>query len=315
MSLKPTLSKLLPSIIFFVVMFMSSLAINPSMIFYLPSTLIIYLPYAFLGIGQLFVMMTGEIDISLGTAISLINVSFVTLYGRGINGPVLIIFPILLGLIIGIINGILVGFVRINSLLATIATMSVWQGLALYILPSPGGSLPFWIIKNVTSSVFYFPSYVIFIIILLVIWYVFKKHKYLKYFYSTGSDIKSAFENGINVNYMKFFAFVLDGLMIGISGLIVTSYMTSGDATVGPEFLLPSIVAAVIGGASLYGGKGDILATMLSGLGLGFLNNTLFAITTLVIPPAYSSLYKDFIYGVILIITLILIGAYEVKRK
>ena len=273
--------------------------------------MVVFLPYAFTGLAQLFVMAGGEVDLSLGAALSLINVSTVSLYGHGIDGPSLVLLPLAFGLGIGALNGVLVGFLNINSLLATIATMSVWQGLALLILPTPGGSVPYWLSRDITAGFGLLPSVVVLIAVLLLVWWAFKLHRLSPHIFSLGGNLKGAYFSGVKVKWTKFASFLLDGLMAGLAGLIVTGYASSGDPSIGQEFLIPSIVAVVIGGGSLYGGKGDGIATLLAGLGLGFLNSTLFSLTTLFLPPEISSFYKDLLYSIFLLVILVIVGLFE----
>ncbi|MCD6536167.1 MAG: ABC transporter permease [Thaumarchaeota archaeon] len=284
------------------------LFLNPNFVFTLNQTVFSYTPLILVSLAELIVMITGEIDMSAGAAVTLVNVSIVFLYTNyGIDGAALFFLALLVGLAIGAVNGALVAFLRLNSFLATIGTLSVFSGLALLIMGQPGGRVPEWI-SSMSQAILGIPSSLLIIVLLLVFWIVFRLSRMSSEFYGVGSNAMAAFSSGINVDKIKFYAFLMGGLAIGFSGLFITSVISSGDPLVGQPLTLPAILAALIGDASFSGGKGNTIGTISGALGLGFLRNLIFFL-------GIAFFHQDIFYGSIIIALLIILAYLREKRR
>ncbi len=297
----------IPGLLFFAGVLGGVLFLHPSFVTSIGRTMTTHMPLAFLAMGEIFVLTTGDVDLSSGAAVTLVNVVTVSIYiNYGLGSPLLLLVPIGMGLLIGLINGLLVGYLRLNAFLATIGTTFVWSGGALFVMGRPGGGIPEWFSSMFSAVGGGIPISVWFIILALIIWLVFRSLPVSNYLYATGSDIEAAFSTGVDANRMKFYGFILNGLMIGLAGLIMTGSISSGDPGIGGGLVLPAIIAALIGGGNFSGGSGNAIGALAAGLGLGFMRNLMFFL-------GIPSFYQDVVYGSI-VLTLVVVISY-VKMK
>jgi ribose/xylose/arabinose/galactoside ABC-type transport system permease subunit len=137
------------------------------------------------------------------------------------------------------------------------------------------------------------------------IWLIFRFHSISVSFYASGSNARGAFATGINVDRMKFYAFILNGLMVGLAGLIMTGVIGSGDPRISPFSTLLAILAALIGGASFSGGTGDGIGAIGAAIGLHFTRD-------LISRFGVSYYHMDLVYGSLI---LVLIGVISYLRR
>lgn len=305
--LKDNLLDALPGILFFAAVLSATLFLQPGFITRFYRTLAYRMPLAFLAMGQIFVLTTADIDLSAGAGLSLVNVVTVSLYvNYGIASPLILIIPLGVGLAIGIINGLLVGYLRLNAFLATIGTTSVWTGTALFIMGRPGGAVPAWFTSMFQGGVLGVPLSFWLIVLVIGIWFIFRYLSVSNYLYATGSDIEAAFSTGVDANRMKFYAFLLNGLMIGLAGLVMTGSISSGDPRIGEGLVLAAIIAALIGGGNFSGGSGNAIGAAAAGLGLGFMRNLMFFL-------GISSFNQNVVRGSIILIIVIVLSYGKLK--
>jgi len=289
------LRTLISSIVFMIGIIMLNIMVNPRTIFYINAIVLTAIPLAFLGLAELFVLLTGEVDISVGAGLTLANVIPVYAYlYLGIDDFRFCLIHIAVGLALGFINGILVGLLRIKSFLATLATSFVWTGLALIVLNKPEGPVPEWFAKAFSRGIFGIPMTVIGLLLLISIWLLFRFHVISLHFYAVGSDPYASYIAGINVNLIKLYAFTLNGFMIGLSALFMTGIINSGDPRIGLPFMLSAILAAILAGARFTGGTGDGIAVIAAAIGLTFMRNLLFSLGI----PFYQ---QDLAYSIIVL--------------
>lgn len=211
-------------------------------------------------IGQTLVIMTGGIDLSVGGVISLTNALAATRFGSG--GPEMIVWMgiiLLIGIVAGAINGYVVAKLRVQPFIATLATWSIWGGLALWVLPTDGGDVPQNLYKLATGNIVGIPKSVLLLIILIISWLIFKRTRLATRIYAVGSSEKAAFLSGANVDRTKIMVYALSGLFAALAGIYRTIQVTSGSPTAGNPFILNSVAAVVIGGTALAGGRGGVL--------------------------------------------------------
>ncbi len=297
----------LPGVLFFIAVLLVILYMNPGFLSLLNSNIVSYMDLAFLAIAEIFVLSAGDVDLSAGAGLTLVNVITVYAYTSvGVGSPLLLLFPLGMGLAIGIVNGFIVGYLRLNAFLATIGTSFVWSGLALIVMNTPGGNIPSWYTSLFGEGLLGIPISIYLILLAVVIWLLFRFLPISNYFYATGDNIQAAFATGIDANRMKFYAFMLNGLMIGIGGIIFTGSIGSGNP-LGVALTLPAILAALIGGATFSGGTGNAIGAVGGALGLGFLKRIIYYL-------GFSSYTRDLIFGIIILIAIVILSYLRKKE-
>ncbi len=264
----------------------------------------------FLGIaavGFCINLINGEVDISIGANIALTSCITAFLYDAGLHISVCILAGLMVGVIIGTINALVITKFRVNSLIVTLGTMSIAQGVA-YTLTHGKSIL---IMEDVLGffgrgmvGPIPFPIFVL-IIFGAIFHFLLNKTKFGQYVKSVGSNDKVAFLSGIMVTKIKFITILIAAVMASVAGLMVTSISAVGmpQHGIGQEF--PIISAVILGGASLDGGKGSIVGSLIGILIMGVIYNGLVMLNI----PSYA---VEMIRGIILII---IVASYELRDK
>jgi len=250
----------------------------------------------FSGMAQTSVVVTGGIDLSVGPIISLANSLASAIFVDSIPGIIgAVLLVLLVGALCGLVNGLIVVYGRLQPIVVTLATASVFSGLALFLRPRPGGFVPrlygdllttrlstliqpWFGDQSLAKTVFdYIPaSALLLVIVLLLVWIPFRRSKLGLWVYAIGSNQDAAYMNGVNVNRTKVAAYVMGGLFAAIGGLFLTAQTLSGDATKGGVFTLQSIAVVVLGGTSLFGGSGGVAGTIAGAFALPVIRSILF---------------------------------------
>lgn len=228
-------------------------------------------------VGMTFVIVTGGIDISVGSTVALCGVVAVYALNAGLGVFASILCGLLVGALAGLFNGLLIAYYRISAFVTTLGTMYVFRGIAL--LVCNGQAL--WGLPDSFSEfgVGYFLGIPIPVIIMILIYgmgYLLIKHFIFgRYILAIGGDEESARLSGVGVKAIKMYTYGLCGLLAGASGIILAGRLGSAQPAVGEGYELIAIAAAVIGGTSLSGGRGNIFGTFLGAMILGVVNNAL----------------------------------------
>jgi ribose transport system permease protein len=234
-------------------------------------------PVMLLAIGQTYVIITGGIDLSVGSTLGLSGVSG-ALAIRGLNdagvSPALaiatgVLIAIAVGVTVGIINGLLVTRVRLAPFIATLATMGAGAGMTLVLtrgVQIAGGPREVIDIGNAKWLGVFTPPVIVVVVVLVLTWLVLNYTRFGRWTYAIGSNDFAARGAGINVNRHLMKVYMLSGLMAGLAGLFVYFRLGSGSPTSGMGFELTAIAAVVIGGTSLFGGIGRMSGTALGAL-------------------------------------------------
>jgi inositol transport system permease protein len=249
-----------------------------------------------LAVGVAFVIISGGIDLSLGSVLALTGV-VAALFARNESGIFLpVTMGILTGLAIGTINGLVITKGKTAPFIVTLGMMTIARGLAL--VASDGRP-----ISNLSKSfnaigageLFSIPiPILIFIIIAIVATVILNYTKIGRYIYAVGGNENAAYASGVNVNSVKMFAYMVSGALAGGAGIILASRITTGQPNAGIAYELDAIAAVVIGGTSLSGGVGKIMGTVIGALIIGVINNGLDLMNI-------SSYYQQIIKGIIII--------------
>lgn len=227
-------------------------------------------PVAF---GQAVVLIAGGIDISVGSNLAMAGAITMGLqpYGTGVA----VVAALLFGVLVGVTNGLLVTKGRIVPFIATLGTMSLVRGILLTYtrqqpLPGHDESFSFWGAGNIGPV----PVPLIITLVLMFALYVFLRYTRTgRNLYAIGGNKEAAHLAGISVQKYQFIAFVISGFTAALAGVLLASRLNSATVQVGNDTPLLSISAAIIGGASLLGGRGTVIGAFLGVLSLGVLTN------------------------------------------
>jgi ribose transport system permease protein len=256
------------------------------------------MPLVFAAIGQSVVVLTRGLDLSVGGMISITVSLAATRMGAGVGDMVLwSVLILLVGAAGGAANGLLVAYARLQPILVTLATLSIYQGIAIKILPQPGGKIP----EGYTNALANpnAPTALIYLAVVLGLWFVFRRTSLGVSVYALGNDEEAARASGIHVRRTKVAAYVISGLFAAAAGLFLGATTTAGDATGGDVYVLTSIAAVVLGGVSFLGGRGSAIGSICGAFALTLVVNVLFFAH---IDPLYQSFYQ----GLFLIVAVVL---------
>jgi ribose transport system permease protein len=299
---KLTQSSFFSSLMVFIILVIINAFLQPNFfsLNIIQSNITTFTPLILLAMAQAVVLIVGEIDLSLGASVTLINVIIASLMkDSGVSIIQALLCGMVIALFMGLINGFIVGFLKLPALVATFATSAVWFGISLTIMPQPGGYVSPKFYRLYLQKIGIIPVPLLIIIAAFLIWGIVRHTRLHRYIYAVGGNKEASHASGINVKIIKTAAFMLASLFTTIAAYVVTAQAASGDANIGQPFALSSIAAVIIGGVSLYGGRGSLIGAMLGASSLSILNNIIFFAN---IP----SLYQDLIKGLIIIFSLAL---------
>ncbi|MBP1705729.1 MAG: inner-rane translocator [Chloroflexi bacterium] len=269
------------------------------------------LPLALAAVAQSIVIIAGGIDLSVASMMALTNVVAASqMRGQGEEYAVLVVIGVLvLGLVLGLVNGSLIVFTRVPDIVVTLAMLYVWAGCALLVLAAPGGSAAVWLKDLVKGSLLieWIPkSAVLLIVIVAIVWIPLRRSRLGLSIYAIGSNRLAAFRSGVAVGRTKIVAYALGGLFAALGGLALTASMGVGRPMLG-GYTLMSIAAAVLGGVSLAGGRGGVFGPIVAVMILSLLQTD---ITLVGVNPNLATVLQ----GAILIGVLMLGSITQFRR-
>jgi ribose transport system permease protein len=220
------------------------------------------LPLALAAVAQSIVVIGGGIDLSIGSQMALTSVVAATMMkGQSSEfGITVVVLVLLLGLVLGAVNGILVVVTKVPDIVVTLAMSFVWAGFALLVRAAPGGGASQWLKDLVLGpfvSVWIPKSAVVLLVVVAVIWLPLSRSRLGLSIYAIGGNQLAAFRSGVSVGRTKFATYVLTGLFAAFAGLSLTASTGIGTPVPGP-YTLMSVAAVVLGGVSLAGGRGGL---------------------------------------------------------
>lgn len=257
----------------------------------------------FIALGMTFVILTGGIDLSVGSTLAVTSAIFAGLLQNGMNTILAILIALGLGLILGLINGFLITKGKLAPFIVTLATMTIFRGLTLVYtdgrpIAGPKDNFAFQFLGK--GQFFGVPFQVIlFALAFLILWTILNKTALGRKIYAVGGNEKASFISGINIDKVKISVYVISSLMAVLSGLVLTSRLNSAQPTAGVAYEMDAIAAVVLGGTSMAGGSGSLTGTLIGILILGVLNNGL---NLLVV----SSFYQQIVKGIVILIAVLI---------
>ena len=270
-----------------------------------------YLALVFLAVGQTFVIYAGDIDLSAGTILSLVNVTIITLMnaigGDGLSTIGILGIGVVVGALCGLVNGVLIAWVRLQAIVATFATSIFFTGVALYILPVAGMPAPpiYW--QTYFSSYFGIPFVFYITAVLALMVCILSKTKVVTHLLAIGDNMNAAFQSGIQVTATRILGYVICGIFASFAAFCLTGDTASGDPLVGSLMTLSSVAAVVLGGSVLSGGFGTTLGSIFGALSIGLIGSLVYFIGT---PASWQNLAQ----GLAILIAL-MIGVLISRRK
>ena len=255
-----------------------------------------------LAIGMTTVILTGGIDLSVGSVVALSSIVAAIFGKEGGGYPILvpIVLGILTGTAIGAINGFGVSYLRIPPFIVTLSTMTIVRGVALLVTNGvPVFGLSAAMISLANGTTLGLPNLIFFLLAtFLIVLFLLNATVFGKRIYAVGGNEAAARYAGVNARGIKTAAYTICGFCAGLAGVLVASRITSGNPTTGDGYELDAIAAAVIGGVSMSGGKGFLLGTIVGALIIGVVQNGLDIL-------GISTYYQDVIQGVIILVAVL----------
>jgi len=223
------------------------------------------LPFAFATAAMAVVVIVGGIDLSVASMMAVCAVTAAVLMER-MSGVPAIFLVLCVGLAMGLINGGLIVVTRVPDIVVTLAMLFVWEGVALLILSSPGGTVEGWLRYATRGALLVdgLPkALVIMTVCIALVWLPIRRSKLGLSIYATGSDALAAFRSGVAVDRTKIIAYGICGLFSAMGGLSLAALTGIGEPVPGP-YLMASVAAVVLGGVVLGGGKGGLLGPIIA---------------------------------------------------
>lgn len=247
-------------------------------------------------IGQTFVILAGSIDLSVGSMAKLAAV----LFGGLIDGHGARVVPVTalilgIGAVVGVVNGTLITRLKISPLIATLGMFSILRGAAFAYTTVPVGSMPSGVTGMLYFKVGFVPlPFVVFAMLAVVAAFVLRRTVFGHQVYSVGGDPEIARMGGINTNRTMIAVMVLCSMLAALAGILQAARAGVGTPTAGDGLELATITAVVLGGASLFGGRGRLLGALGGAVLLAVIDNSLNL-------TGVSAFYKDLVRGVVIV--------------
>ena len=271
---------------------------------------------ALLAIAQGIIVVSGGIDLSIGSLMVLINcVSAKYMEGTGLGGAIgVAVLSILLAVVLSTFVGWIITTSKIPDIIVTLAMSFIWAGVALWILPSPGGEANKTLRKIVVFARFdqsyrWLPSVAWILAALLLVWWPIRRSRLGLAIYAIGSNRNAAFLSGVDVPRTRVAAYGLAGLFAGFAGVVMTCFLNSAEprATIGNDATLNSVAIVVLAGVSLTGGIGALWVTAIAAICIKLIPDIILGLS---LDPSYADLVK----GAVLVIVVMIGGLLRMQK-
>ncbi len=252
--------------------------------------------------GMTFVILTGGIDLSVGSLLALTTALTAGMIKGGLPVGLALLLALIFGAVLGLLSGLLVTKGRLQPFIATLITMTVYRGVTMiYTNGKPisalGNSPLLKLIGKGTILGIPVPVILLFLVFILFM-FLLTKTTFGRRIYSVGSNWKSAKLAGVNITKTKIMAYMISGVMSALAGLILLSRLNSAQPTLGSGYELDAIAAVALGGTSMNGGRGKMYGTLIGVLIIAVLNNGLNIL-------GISSYYQDVTKGLVILIAVL----------
>jgi ribose/xylose/arabinose/galactoside ABC-type transport system permease subunit len=232
-----------------------------------------------LAVGMTAVILTGGIDLSVGSVAALAGVVAATIAATGGGSAAALggLAALSIGLAVGLFNGFMVAQFRVPPFVTTLAMLTICRGLAFIVtggrsignLPASFGFLGRGHLLGVPVPV------LLMLLVFAAGWFVLRRMKFGRHVYAVGGNREAAFLAGVNIKRTMLLVYILNGLLVGLAGLVLASRLGAGVPNAGLQYELDVIAAVVVGGTSLMGGRGSVIGTFWGAVFIGVLNNGL----------------------------------------
>lgn len=258
------------------------------------------LPLAIAAAGGTFVVLTRGFDLSVAGVISIANVVLATNVPNTLAGSLEgLVLVVLVGLLVGVVNGFLVARMGLQSIASTLGTMIICSGIALLIRDAPGGTVPDFVTDALTGTLAgVIPVAGVIAAVVMLAWLAMKRTDAGIALYAVGADEHAAGLAGIDTVRAKFTAYCIAGMFYGLAGFMLSAQTATGNPNAGTPFLLQTFAAIAIGGTSFAGGRGGVIGSMIGAAMLLLLQKVLFT-------TGVSSFYTGIFQGVIMIVAVL----------
>lgn len=277
-----------------------------------------FTPLILLAMGQAVVIIAGGLDMSCGTtmALQLCIMTRIMDPERPITGLYALLAGLVAAVIIGLVNGFAVGYLRLPAVIATYATSYVWLGIALFVTPTPGGKVVDWFrgfydlkkIPGLEGVGQFVPSALLWIILACVIWGVIRKTRTGRYIYAVGSHNDNAYDSGINTAKIQAIAYVINALFCFFVAVYYAGQNGAGNANLGDSLTLQAVASAVVGGVAMAGGKGSVFMSIAGALIMSLVGRIIYFAN---IPNAFQT----FVSGIIIIAAIATSSIYAFQQR
>ncbi|MQA84778.1 MAG: ABC transporter permease [Streptosporangiales bacterium] len=268
------------------------------------------LPVAIVTVGQVIVVLGGGIDLSIGTIVTLSSVVTVQLVaGQPDRLPLALGAGLLVGVGCGLVNGLAVAVVRLQPIVATFASSFVFAGLALLILPTPGGEVPSLVTlgyRQVIARAIPVPA--VLLLLLWLAWRAVLAHRFGRHVYAVGGNEGAAYASAVPVTAVRLLSYVAGGTFAALAGFALLANSGSGDPFLGNSLTLTSIAALVIGGTRLSGGAGGAGGAIVGAV-------VLVLIQSLVFFARVPTTARELVTGAIIIVAIALAGLLTARGR
>jgi ribose transport system permease protein len=253
-------------------------------------------PLALVAFGQTLAMFTRGIDLAVGGLISTVTAVLATTAATSTAALLaLLVALVALGAVAGLVNGLAVTITGLQPFIVTLATWSIWGGVALLILPQEGGASPPDLSTLVLGDLAGVPKSVWAVAVLLALWWWMRDTRLVSDLRAIGSDEQRARLIGVPVGRRKIQCYVLSGVFAALAGIWIAAQTGSGSPTAGDPYILNSVAAVVVGGTSIFGGTGSAAASVIGAIAFLMIPDLISAVSL-------SSFWSVFFQGALLIV-------------
>ncbi len=265
---------------------------------------------AVIAVGLTFVIISGGIDLSVGSIVAFAGVVMATLLQRDVPVPLAIGAGLVFGFGCGLLNGLLVSFGRLPPFIATLGMMSMARGGGLLFTegrPVSGFAADFrWL---ATGEIFHVPVPVVIMLgVYAAAHFVLRRTPFGRYVFAMGGNEEAAVLSGVQVRFHKTLVYGVCGLLSALASVLLTARLNSAQPIAGINYELDAIAATVIGGTSLMGGQGSVVGTLIGALIMGVLRNGLNLL-------GVSSFVQQVVIGAVIILAVLLDTAFRRPKR